>query len=790
MDLLCHRFYGAYGETPDSRINAFSYPHSAIPFRRKTTLSHDESPAFNTKRDPFLTPTLTSIAALLTTVALACAAQLPQDHEYQRVLRNYLGQLEVKDFDHGITNPTPFTVVMSDAPEKAYRDSMLVREDQLPIIGSKRGAPCVTAPPEAFLLSVIEQDDAVRTPPGWPEPIAWLVRWDNAGNPFNGSRAMKLRAFAEMSVEMIMTDHLFETKPENGMNRSDWFGKHLMMFAYPYADIRDVLPRNVRKAYETGLRKMTRRQLDWEVKGEEVCMDMVGIVGLWYAGEALDDRSLAEEIENYIHRIAADTNAFHPAGYFVDHGGLDMSFNGMAAFCVNWVALAGGWDFLEDAIARYYRLRAHLVMPEPGGGYRGPSHFNARLDSDAWDDQWKWGYRDYAGAMLTDEAVYLTEFPSREDMESRLGKAVSWFNTGVSQTPRRRDENGKLHHLNPEEIRGPVWAYRIWPSHNYAISVCYAYDHYRNGTYARLKKLREADSPWLRSPFERDETFIRAFDDAFTVARMDGFAAIIHSGPVGSDSPDSGNFHHAGPYGFGGGQLSAFWTPEAGSILLSRRGGMSFDENFDKLELWKQWPIHAVTGCNTDGKVFTSARIVRPDVETRVSEKRATVRVSGRIPSEMLGQGKALQGRIAYERAFEITPDGVAITTSARAYGQDRIAELYETLPVFYSPPAKTKNATLPVAIEFKSDGKWSLATSEFGNAVAAVRVTRFGGAIEIAFDRPRRAALSTNEWTRGFITRDVSRNVMVDLLDNGGQSEILNSVKTVSYSIKPIAKP
>ena len=733
-----------------------------------------------------LHPTVLAVAAAILFVAnWAGAAELPQDHEYQRVLRDYLAELKVEDFDHGVEGETPFTVVMSDDPEKAYRDSMLVRDDMLPIIGTKRGAPCISAPPEAFLLATLEHGDAVRVPPVWPEPIAWLVRWENKGNPFVGSKAMKLRAFAKMAVEIIMTDHQFETAPEKGMNRTDWFGGHLMMFTYPYADVRDVLPLKVRMAYETGLRKMVRRQLDWEAKGEEVCMDMVGIVGLWYAGEALSDRLLAKEIEAYIRGMVAAPGAFHPAGYFVDHGGLDISFNGMAAFSVNWVALASDWDFVKETVERRYRLRSHLILREPDGSFVGPSHFNARLDSDAWNDQWKWGYRDEAGAMITDEAVHLTKFPSREDMEAGLKKAVGWFNTGVKQTPRRRDEQGKLHSLKPEEISAPVWAYRIWPSHNYAINICYAYDHYRKGAYARLKKLQEADSPWLRSPFERGETFIRTFDEAFTVARMESFAAIIHTGPVGYDDPNSGNFHHAGPYGFGGGQLSAFWTPQAGSVLLGRRGGMSWDNNFDKVEDWKRWPLHAVSGSTHEGKVFTSARIVRPAVESKVKGNSATVRVSGRIPAEMLGQGKVLQGRIAYERTFNINSDGVTVTTSVGAYGQDKITELYETLPVFY-PKAKKKGEVALLTIEFKVGDKWAPATAEFQEAVAAVRVTRLEGAIEITFKQPRRAALSPTEWNRGFITRDICRNVMIDLLDRAAQAEVFNGQKQVSYTIKP----
>ncbi|MDP6505074.1 MAG: hypothetical protein QF886_15745, partial [Planctomycetota bacterium] len=363
-----------------------------------------------------------------------------------------------------------------------------------------------------------------------------------------------------------------------------------------------------------------------------------------------------------------------------------------------------------------------------------------------------------------------------------------WFNMGVKQTPRKRDKQGRLFHLKPEEIRGPKWVYRVWPSHNYAISVCFAYDHYRKGTHVRLKKLQAENSPMLRSPFERGETFIRNFSNAFTVARMDDFAVIIHTGPVGYDDPMSGNFHHKGPYGFGGGQLSAFWTPKSGSILLGRRGGMSWDKSYDTVENWKQWPIHAVSGSTHEGKVFTSGRIVRPKVESEVEDNRATIRVSGRIPAEILGQGKVLQGRIAYERSFAIAKEGVTVTTTARAYGQDKVAELYETFPIFI-PKASKKGEGPPLKIEFKANNKWSPAIAEFQEGISAIRITRYEGAIEITFKTPRRAALSPEEFKRGFITRNPMRNIMVDLLANAGQPQVFNGTKSITYTVKPIAR-
>ena len=741
-------------------------------------------------RRNFVPTCIVIVVACIVTLAAGAsslhAAQLPQDHEYQRVIRDFLVTLTIDDFDHGVEGDHPFAVVPREDLDDAYRDYMLLRGDLLPIIGTKRGAPCVTAPADAFLLSLIERDEFIRVPPVWAEPIAWLVRWDNEGNPLFNSRAMKLRAFTKMAVEIIMTDDQFEHRPEMGMNRTDWFGPHMLSFAYPYKDVRDVLPKNVQQAYETALVKMARRQLDWGPKGEEVNQDLVGVVGLWYVANVIDDSKLKAEIDDHIRYMLASEDKVHPAGYFVDRHGLDMSFNGMSAFLANWIALAGSAEFAEQAVDKRYRLRSHLILREPNGREVGPSHFNARLDSDASNDQWKWGYRDWAGAMLTDEAVYLTTFPTREEMDENLKKAVNWFNFGVAQTPRRRTAEGRLIHLKPEEISAPKWAFRPWPSHNYPIAVCYAWDFYRKGTYARMKKLHDEDSRWLRSPFERGETFIRHFADAFTVARKDNFAAIIHTGPVGYDDRTQGIFHHEGPYGYGGGQLSAFWTPDAGSVILGRRGGMGWDNNYDKVEEWKIWPIHAVTGVTHEGKVFTSSRIRKPDVKTEGASDHAVVTASGRIPPEILDQGKVLQGRIDYIRVFNVTDAGVKITTAVRAFGQDKIAEMYETLPIFPTLKQGT-DVPAPATIEFKVGGAWTAATPDFVAGVTAVRVKRFAGGIEITFDQPRRAALAPTPFGRGFISNTPVRNILIDLLDNAGEPVVFNDQKTVTYDIRPL---
>ena len=324
----------------------------------------------------------------------------------------------------------------------------------------------------------------------------------------------------------------------------------------------------------------------------------------------------------------------------------------------------------------------------------------------------------------------------------------------------------------------------MWPSWNFPIQTCFVHDYCAPGAYAHRAKLERDQSPMLRSPFERGETFVRSFADAFTVARMKGYAAILHTGSVGRDDPNSGRFHFSGPLGFGGGQLSAFWTPATGSVILGRRRGMQWEKSFDKVEEWRLWPIHAVSGTKADGKLFTSALTTTPQVKTETGGEGTVVRVSGRMLPESLGQGKVLEGRIEYQRVFTLEAESVQVRTQVTSSGQDTISELYETIPVFLRDPKQQPKAK-PTAIEFAIGDKSAPATAEWQAGVTSVRLSRFGGAARIVFERPQRVKLSDQDWKDTLMTRVGCRNILIDLLDNAGEPEVMRAAE-VGYRIGP----
>lgn len=708
--------------------------------------------------------------------------KLPQDHDYQRTLHKYLASLTAKDFTHGVTQLLPADKATNTDPEYLYRQYILTLMHQ-PIVGNKRGMPAVIAPPHVFQLSSIETPKGVMPPPVWPETLIPFVQWDYPGNLYRDSRALKLRAFVGSAVQLIMMHNFAEQNDGKKPPpiRPDWHGYQLVTLAAPYTGYKDVLPAEVQKAYETGLKMLAERMLGWGIRGEACEHDLMTPLGLIHVSRAINDAAFAKVAEAHTRKLFTDPSYFHPAGYWMERGGIDMGFGGTANYFAVWAGLMTDWPFIKDAVQRIYRLRGHLILPDPDGQLTGPSHFNTRLGSPASIDQWKWdGARETAAAMLTDEAAHCIKTPSADELKQAPNRRVHHFNEDIRETP--RDSTGR--HIRPDEIANLYpWKLRMWATYNFPASINPGYEHYRKGAFAHRQELERKNSPMLRSPFLRGENFVRDFEKAFVVTRQPRFAAILHTGTIGTQSPNDNMAQFKGPMGLSGGQLSAFWTPETGSILLGLRSWMSHQASLDVISEWRTWPNHSVNGATVDGTFFTSARIRTPDLTTNLDGLKGTVKVAGTIPVSVDGQEKTIAGKYDYARSFDVDERGVRVETSVGGDGKDQVAELYETLPVYLREPRLQPKET-PTTIEFQVGGTWSPATERYSEQVQAVRLTRFKGAVVITFERPRRVKLASLWADTGF-TRSHCRNVLIDLLESGDKPTALKERKSVSYRIE-----
>lgn len=715
--------------------------------------------------------------------------RLPDEHPYQQVLRKFMGTLTERDFTHGVT--TNLTVQPSSTdPDYQYRNHLLALLNTRPLVGSKRGVPSVNAPAALFVLSSIERTNAVMRPPVWPEALVTFAQWDYPGNPYHNSRALKLRAFVTASINLMMLDDYIDKTPAS--HRSDWMASQLFNAGATYRGVKDLLPIEVQQAYADGLKKLARRLIEWGPKGEEANMDMAVPIALWYAVEACHDPAFTKEAEDYARMMFTNPRYAHPAGYWVERGGLDMGFGGMANFFAVWAALASDWPFAKETVERAYRLRAHLCLPEPDGKLTGPSHFNTRTGGSAAADQWGFeGDRDHAAAMLTDEAVCWVKIPSTEALSNAAPGRVAEFNRQIAENPIQAGNGSAATpygYYKNADIPSRPWVWSLWPSYNFPLVLDFAYEFYRKGAYAHLVRLEKNNSPFLKLPFLRDGTFIRDFDKAFFVAKLPGYGVILHTGPVGRQDPHDGLFQFNSPLGLGGGQLSAFWTPETGAAILGCRRGQHWEKPMDLLEEWRIWPIHAVSGCTVDGKVFTSARILKPDVAADLKQDAGIVKVDGIITGDQLGQTNTLKGAIEYTRTFTIDSKKLRVETQVKADGKDKVAELYETLPV-YLRDGQLNATNVTAVIDFQVGGKWAAATTNYQDQVTAIKLTRFTGAVQIEFDKPQRIKLSPKDWVDTFLSRATCRNVLVDLLENGGKPEGVKEARKISYTITPTSR-
>ncbi len=671
--------------------------------------------------------------------------ELPVTHSYQKVLRDFMATLTEADL---AVAPQPFEVVPDPDDETAYRLWILLQSP--PSLG------VAWMPAADFTLASIEAATGLSLPAeaSLCQSLAWLAAWDYAGNPYRNNSVLKLRAFILAAIDMIMLDHLYEHDPQ-GAARSDFLGGNLIWIGYTFGIVQDILPPPVRSAFVAGLRRLVLDYLnDWGPTGAMTDMDLFAPVGLWYISQAVDEPDLKTVARAYARRLFTDERYYHPAGYFVDNHCFDTSYNGISLYFGVWAALMSDWDFTHRAIEQALRLRAHLCFPDPAGGFSGPSAMSSRTSGDPSRDQWRFPQRLHASAMVGDEAIY--------EVAAQLPEA-----NALAEAPARLVQalNRQMEEATPAQPQ--PWGERHWSR-----QMNFAHDHYRPGQYARLQRLRQEASSLLLPLYHRGETFVRNFADALIIARLGRMAFAIHVGPVGRPVG-----HNGLPYGFGGGALAVFWTPESGAALVARRRGVQ-GAVVDAFDEWRQWPVHAVSGLTAANELVSSSRIEIPQVQTNLGAERGEVRVEGRMPKYNPARSAIEPSGLDYERSFIFSDGGLTIATCVRSDGAERLQELYETIPVLLSERGESA-----ATIEFGVGDRWLAATAEMFEEVKQVRITRFHGRVLIRFAEPRRVRLSPAVWSDGYQTQAQCRTVLVDLLGDVPRPTVIDTV-ALSYTL------
>jgi len=728
-------------------------------------------------------------------VPAVTAAELPQDHEYQRILRSYLATLTEQDFTVPLA-PITYRDTWLQNDDDLYR--MWVLAQRMPrTTGLRLAARC-------FTLPMIEQPDGIHMRAGGrgsfripglavdPMDLCWWSTWNFRGNPYFDSRAVRNRAFTIAAVDMMMLDKLHESGAHwvNNARRSDFLGGTLIWLAYVHVHTKSHLPPDVRRAYETGLEKLFSRLEEWGPTRVNDNMDTTALVAAAYMMQAIGTDSFEDRARAHCRRVLG---VFHPAGMVRDAGGLEASYNGIALFNLAWAAAVTNWPELLEMQRRAMVLKGLLTMPEPDGrNYWGPSHFNTRTGADSANDQWSFPQRDLAIAMREPEGAYLAcggrfgrqsrwAVPEPRAMTDAIVKSISVLN---------RDG------WSPSAAEFPEWVPTWWSSGGFN----YAFDNYVPGSYDRMRRLVHTQDPLVVPPLERaGNSFVRVFPedrdesvtahdrDAFAVARFPRYAAVVYTGPIGRH----------GYMNFAGGALSAYWTPAAGTAILGRSGNpVKSETNPQTWQSWRSWPSHAVSGQTASGEAFSSARLRRraATVTYDVRDDGILVTIEGPIGRDH-DRGRATQngcivGDVCYSRRIGMGERGVAVESSIRGDGKDLVTELVEVIPLALFDP--TRQSTRPAAgppklppyrVVFESGSRTFAAGEEFSDEVEAVVIQRFDGRVRIRFGEPQRVRLNTI-WEDDYQSRMAIRNLMIDLMrGNSGPQPLVSG--SVAYLIE-----
>jgi hypothetical protein len=661
--------------------------------------------------------------------------RLPTDHPWQVTLRDYLATLTADDFK---VVAEPLALAAPTRDTDAMRLWLLTQQN---LDLSPAGLP-----PEAFTLKSLESQVGLAVPTNvyYCQSLAWLAHWDYPGNTYHGLRALKLRALMLTMVDVMMLDYQYATDPQ-GADRSDYLGGNLIWCSYTLLHCGEVLPEPVRAALATGL-------CTWGPKGLMTDMDLFAPVGVWYLSQALPD--LKPAATDYARPLFSDPKYYNQAGYFVDNGCFDTSYNGISLYFGSWAAIVSDWPFARQAMLEALRLRSYLCFPEPDGGLLGPSSMSSRTSGDPPHDQWQFTARMYGSACLSADARAGLKWPN----EKELAAAVKTLNNQITQQ------------LKPvAEAKAMPWQERHW-GHRFNFAAMDATDAQLQDCLTQAAKEKPPLSRYLT-----DERFVRAFGDAFVIAHYDTYAVAIHTGQVGRSVGHMGR-----PYGFGGGQISVFWTPTSGTTLLGRRKGVQGDKSWDSYEDWRNWPVHAVTGWTADQELISSNRLEKPTMERQLSDTIARITLSGNIPKYRPDFSATVPSGYQYQRRFEVNAKGVTVTTTVSAEAGEFLQELYETLPVFNRAQANQK----PAIIEVLLGDTWQALGDQVVSATS-LRLGRHDGTVLVQFTQAERVKLSPQPWQDGYMSRVEARPVLVDLLTAEPRPQTLKA-RTISYTISP----
>ncbi len=558
--------------------------------------------------------------------------------------------------------------------------------------------------------------------------LAWAYTNDAKWNPYHGNKNLATRAAIISMTDLICwaeNDYYYHDKRSSKPGRrwgvhSAVTGFSLTFNAFTYLKVKNVVPEDARKAWEEALFFMARKINASRPMGPGN-MRLSVPVGMYYLYLGTKSKEALDMYERWLGLVVFGPE-LSPAGHFWDGGGRapDGSYNGIGLHRLSELLSISGDKRLLQLFRHAYRLKGHLSLPMPNGQWFSPSHFNDRCQSSFANDQYQG--REVQFVTHVPEAVpFLRRFRSKMKTKT-LENLIKG-----SDTP-----SGRVLKAFPWG-KGKGAAGRM---HDWGL-VLHLPDYMYHQDEAKVK---EELAKNYTLPVLAATRFSRNFNNEFYCIRRPTYYTILYAGQMTTSDRGKTNSHGylggKGGYfnGFGGGGISAFWTP-AGSFILGR---MTAKEAYDGKEIersgrkiytpgWQDWANNHIIGQTTDDKIITSARTSWP--KSQLSNGGNVLTISGQMLNNMKRQGKITDAVISYERNYTFQDDRVVSKLVVKTDKPQSFKAFYETIPL---------QITEDLKISFHGKDGVALADGETVKGVTKIQLTRTDGSVAIVFRTPQ----------------------------------------------------
>jgi len=559
--------------------------------------------------------------------------------------------------------------------------------------------------------------------------VAWLYSCREPWNPYAGDCAVAYRAAVIAAINLVMYREQirYDCSGEPGCQNPPASGPHtgvygfgLFFNAYMAHVLSSALPPDVNKAFAEGLKWQAELQAKSKFVGPENMM-IAAPIGIYYAGLVNDDEELKAKADEVMTKLMnAD---FKKAGYIRDGWIPDGSYNGISIYLLAQYYGLTHSPRLKQIFESVYRLKKYMTLPEPDGTTLSPSHFNSRTQDGFDRDQYN-GREVIFLSDVPDAAYFLKTYWLAQDTADAVRKTAKEY----GQRPfNRMPEPAPWGHSRPAEHKWDFFS-----------DLSYVIFHEKD--FAAMEKaVAEATVPIATL-----DRFTENFANEFYVVRRPAYGAIFYAGPSTPFSDDGATNAHqmlsgeGGIFnGFGGGGLSAFWTPEAGSVLIGRLTGkegyvrqnkfVEAENHSYQIEGWRDWLTNQIVGETQEGKIVSSSRVGLPSSKLSADGNELTIRSV--LPRETKKQGTVIDARVSYVRTYHFGDTALEAKLEIQTDKPIALKSFYEALPVRFAPDT--------TASYLDTAGKPVTEADGVIKDVKTVRLSRAGHETDIAFSNP-----------------------------------------------------